>query len=98
MTYLEADTQMALYTLRAAEKSAVGTAGSGKVSAAAQRLGIEAWTLLEDVQLGESTAGGDAAGLWINDDLSQRPAWLAPHACERCAHPFDRLHSQSNCR
>eukprot|EP00892_Ulva_mutabilis_P000627 jgi/Ulvmu1/10565/UM065_0019.1 len=82
MTYLEADTQMALYSLHDAAKGTLANAGAGKVATAAQRLGAEAWMLLDEVQCGESMAGGDAAALWINDDLSQRPAWLAPHACE----------------
>lgn len=85
MTYLEADSQQALDTLRLAAKTALAVAGTGKVTAAAQRLGAEAWSLLEELQMSDSMVGQDAAELWINDDLSQRPAWLAPHACERYA-------------
>lgn len=85
MTYLEADSQQALAALRAAAKTAVTVAGSGKVAAAVQRLGSEAWSLLEELDMADSMAGRDAAELWVNDDLSQLPSWLAPHACERCS-------------
>lgn len=97
MTYLEADSQQALATLRAAAKTAVTVAGSGKVAAAVQRLGSEAWSLLEELEMGDSMAGRNAAELWVNDDLSQRPPWLTPHACERCSRVTAQIVFPNSC-